>query len=67
MKQVVKIMADGKSNDIIVDADTHDEAVTKLVNDFKAKNDAGQMMSEEVVIFNEFGVESCKIKNILCE
>jgi hypothetical protein len=66
-KQIVKIMADGISNDITVEADTHEQAVEQLAAGFHIKNEAGQMMSEEVTIFDEFGVEAHKISNILCE
>jgi len=67
MKHIVKIMADGRSNDVSVEAGTHEQAVEKLYQEFKQKNELGHMMSEKVVIFNEFGVEAHEINNILCE
>ena len=63
----VKIMADGLASDVNVEGNTYSEAADKVYKMFDEKNAAGRMMSEEVVIFNEFGLESYKIKNILCE
>lgn len=66
MKQKVKIMVDGRSNEVEVEADTHKSAVAKLYKEFEAKNQAGKMMSEQIKIFGEGGFIDEVVNNVLC-
>lgn len=67
MKHLVKIMADGCSNEVPIEANSHEDAVNILYQSFLEKNEAEQMMSEEVKIFSEAGFVVHTVRNKLCD
>gem|GEM_PF-4941118 len=65
--QTVKIMSDGQSSEVSLEAETHEAAVQQVVENFQKKNETGKMMSEKVIIFSKGGSIVREITNILCE
>lgn len=67
MKQIVKIMSDGISNEVAVEAEDHETAVQLLFEQLRAKNEEGKMLSEQMTIFSKDGIAKHTIMNVLLD